>query len=87
MRGRKKMNDLNLPVEEFTTPNPVTANENDSVEILSNLMNKHGIRHLPIMRNEQVVGVISERDLKIIHGLEMHEKSELLAKDIWQPSP
>jgi len=78
---------LNLPVEEFTTPDPVTASEETTVEELSKLMTEHGVRHIPIVRNGQVTGIVSERDLKVIAGLNLKEKSLISAADVMARDP
>lgn len=80
MRSRK-------PVEEFTTPNPVTANENTSIDELRALMTTYGVRHLPIMRNGDVVGVVSDRDLRIAQGLSEAHRLQVLAADIMSVDP
>ena len=41
-----------VPVDEFTTPDPITASEEMTIDDLRNLMEKHGIRHLPVLRGE-----------------------------------
>lgn len=81
------MKRLNLPVEEFTTPDPITASVDSSAEDLRKLMNEHGIRHIPIMRDGQVVGVVSDRDLRVIAGLEEREKLQVKASDIMAEDP
>lgn len=81
------MEQLNLPVEEFTTPDPVTASEETTVEELSKLMTEHGVRHIPIVRNGQVTGIVSERDLKVIAGLNLKEKSLISAADVMARDP
>ena len=81
------MSKFKVPVEEFTTPDPVTSTEDANVDELLRLMKENGIRHLPILRREQVVGVISERDLKVIAGLDFKEKSLLRASDIMATDP
>ncbi len=81
------MEQLNLPVEEFTTPDPVTASEETTVEELSKLMTEHGVRHIPIVRNGQVTGLVSERDLKVIAGLNLKEKSLISAADVMARDP
>jgi len=81
------MNQLNLPVEEFTTPNPITATEDATVDDLARLMKEHGIRHLPIVRNAQVVGIISDRDLRVVAALETQEKRLVQAGDIMARDP
>lgn len=81
------MSKLQLHVEEFTTPNPVTATEDTPLEELTRLMKDFEIRHLPIVRNGQVVGVVSERDLRLASGLTGGEKRLILASDIMAIEP
>lgn len=81
------MNQLHLPVEEFTTPNPVTASETTSIDELANLMRRHEVRHLPIVREERVVGIVSDRDLKVVSALTAREKMLLQASDIMVNNP
>jgi acetoin utilization protein AcuB len=77
----------NLTVEEFTTPNPVTATVDTGIGELRSLMREHGIRHLPIVRDSRVVGVVSQRDLTVVAGLEMGRQSLVSAADIMSPDP
>ncbi|MDZ4083967.1 MAG: CBS domain-containing protein [Bdellovibrionales bacterium] len=81
------MSKFKIPVEEFTTPNPITATTHSKVEELARVMKEHGIRHIPILKNEKVVGIVSDRDLKVIAGLKMLEKSLLTAADIMSVDP
>ncbi len=76
------MERLNLPVEEFTTPNPVTASIDTPVDKLVQLMQEHEIRHIPIVKDNDVVGIISERDLRIAASLSSREKMQVRAEDI-----
>ena len=76
-----------LTVEEFTTPNPVTVTEDTGIEALGRLMREHGIRHLPIVRGDAVVGVVSQRDLTVLAGLEPGRQSQVSAADIMSPDP
>ncbi len=78
---------LNLPVEEYTTPNPVTASEDMLIDDLRRLMEEHGIRHLPIVRGGTVVGVISDRDARLVAGLDFEQKLQVRAADIMAPDP
>ncbi len=81
------MEKLKLPVEEFTTPDPITAPEDAYTDELCDLMAEHGIRHLPIVTAGQVVGIVSERDLKVVAGLELSEKQLVRASDIMARDP
>ncbi|OOG22651.1 histidine kinase [Thioalkalivibrio denitrificans] len=76
-----------VPVEEFTTPDPITANEDMTIDDLRNLMEKHGIRHLPVVRGDSVVGVISDRNVRIVSSLPFAEKHQVRAADIMAADP
>lgn len=81
------MQPTRIPVEEFTTPDPITATEDMTIDDLSRLMQKHGIRHLPVVRNGAVVGVISDRDVRLVAGLTVPEKLQVQAADIMAADP
>ncbi len=78
---------LNLPVEEFTTPDPVTAGEDATIDELRQLMADHGVRHLPVMRGGEVAGVISERDVRLVSGLSLDHRKQVRAADIMAEEP
>ena len=76
------MNHLNVPVEEFTTPDPITAPESMPVEDMAQLMKEFGIRHLPVKRQNKIVGLISQRDLNVVMALDVNKKMMLRARDL-----
>lgn len=59
------MNIAEIKVEEFTSPTLVTISSTESLDRALELMQEHGIRHLPVINegNGEVVGIISERDV------------------------
>ena len=71
------MQPTQIPVEEFTTPDPVTAREDLSIDELQALMKRHAIRHLPVVRGDVVVGLISDRDVRLVSGLSLAEAPDL----------
>ncbi|HEV2456650.1 MAG TPA: CBS domain-containing protein, partial [Verrucomicrobiae bacterium] len=50
-------------VKEITSSNVVTVAPDESVEECMRLMTEHRIRHLPVMQNDELVGIISIGDL------------------------
>lgn len=78
---------INVPVEEFTTPDPITVTENAGLDTLRRLMDEHGVRHLPVVRDERVVGIISDRDVRLISGLSFAEAMQVQAGDIMTTEP
>lgn len=54
---------MNVTVEEYTSLSPITINLNAELSEASRLMKENEIRHLPVMEDGMVVGIVSERDL------------------------
>lgn len=57
---------MNLPdikVEEYTSPFVVTIDSTDNLDRAMELMQEHGIRHLPVTVDGAIGGIISERDV------------------------
>ncbi len=55
--------DLTAPVKEYMTSNVFFVHPTNSVEECMKLMTTKHIRHLPVMDQDKVVGVISINDL------------------------
>lgn len=55
--------DLNVPISEVMTANLKTLTADDTVEAAASLMMHESIRHVPVLKDGKVVGLISERDL------------------------
>jgi len=54
---------LKLPVSRLMSPNVISLRSNDDTTRAVELFNKHRIRHLPVIDDHTLVGVISIRDI------------------------
>lgn len=54
---------LSHPISEFMTPNPVIVRTTDTIAFALHKMDLGGYRHLPVMDDDEVAGVISIRDI------------------------
>lgn len=55
----------------------ITANEDDSLQKAFTLMKKGSIRHLPVVRGKELVGIITDRDLRqAMLPMESNEKGK-----------
>lgn len=52
-----------LKVEEFTSPYVISISSEDTLDTALSLMQENGIRHLPVIRDGDVLGMVSERDV------------------------
>ena len=79
------MRRLRIPVEDYTTPSPVTAALDTPIGDIVALMEQHGIRHVPIIEANRPVGIISDRDTRLIQRLAGAD--QLTARDIMVREP
>lgn len=50
-------------VSSWMTRDPMTVGPDEGVESALNTMLEHGFRHLPVVENGEVIGIVSIRDL------------------------
>ena len=72
---------LNIPVDNYTSPSPVCVNSKEKIVNVLNLMQENHCRHIPVVDDKKVVGILSERD---IYKAYYHKENcdALLAKDL-----
>ncbi len=51
-------------VQDIMTPNPATVEVTDTIQEAVNVLNELDIRHLPVVDNGVLSGMISDRDLR-----------------------
>ncbi len=52
-------------VSRYMTLNPSTVSPRDSMATAHALMRQHGFRHLPVVDDGKLVGILSDRDLRL----------------------
>lgn len=72
-------------VKNWMSKNPITIEEDDSMQQAMALMKENKVRMLPVMNKGQLVGIISDTDLKRASAsdatmLDMHELLYLISK-------
>lgn len=63
--------DLNTPISAVMSTEVKTLNVDDSAEKAGLMMSRFNIRHLPILEQGRLVGIISERDLFSLQRLSL----------------
>ena len=71
------------------TPFPYSIDAGASLTEAQSLMDEHGFGHLPVIRNDDIAGLLSERDLQRAHlpGHPLTGDEELKVGDICSPRP
>lgn len=54
---------LDEPVAYYMTPDPVVLREDDMMAVALNKMGDGGFRHIPVVRNGELVGMVTVRDI------------------------
>ena len=59
----------------------------EGIEAARDLMDRYEIRHLPVVRGEDLVGIVSDRDLRRTAGLPGVDAEHLTVEDVMAPNP
>ncbi len=76
-----------MKVSEYMTRFPHTLGPEHSLIAAHRLMQRHGVRHLPVLQEGKLLGIVSQRDLYFLESLtdsrvgEM-QVSEAMASDV-----
>jgi acetoin utilization protein AcuB len=69
------------------TAQPHSIHAGAALEEARALMDGHAIRHLPVMSDRTVIGIISDRDLQLVLGLEGTNPARFVVSDICHRKP
>lgn len=55
-------------IQKYMTTTPHSIGGDETVAAASKLLREHGIRHLPVLEGEKLLGVLTDRDIKFVEG-------------------
>ena len=65
-------------VKDWMSKRVITVEESDSLSVAINTLKRNKIRHLPVLRDEKLVGIVTDRDIK------RASPSKVTSLDIWE---
>ncbi|HXF74989.1 MAG TPA: CBS domain-containing protein [Methylomirabilota bacterium] len=76
-------------VGSVMTSFPYFVEADDTATKMEAMMDRHGIRHLPVQHKGKIVGIVSERDLHhyVKRSMPEEEKDKIRARDIMIGDP
>src|SRR6476659_2839580 len=74
-------------IRDFMTAAPVCVAMDAELDDAAALMQKHGIHHLPVMEDDELVGIVSERDLSMIQSILADEWRGVRVAEAMTPAP
>ena len=70
-----------VPISAFMTKSPHTVGRNQTLAHAHEVMRKHNILHLPVLEGGKLVGLVTERDLRLIETLKDVDPSEVTVEE------
>jgi CBS domain-containing protein len=77
------------PIKTVMTPFPHSVSPQTPITEARRLMRHHDIRHLPVTVNHQLVGLVTDRDIKLMLGpdFDYPQESTLTVDDVFLEEP
>ena len=72
-------------IEKVMTAMPMTIGKRISIDQAQKMMQEYRIRHLPVQDGGRLLGVLTERDIRLARSLQ--HTADLLVEDVMTPDP
>ena len=76
-----------LLISSVMHPNPHTIGHSETLEEAKSIMSEHKIRHLPVKKAGQVIGILSDRDIEFAMRVDKKDASEIKVEDALTEEP
>ena len=70
-------------VKDFMTRNPASVSPDDDLRVTFNMLSDRLIRQAPVMENDRLVGIITDRDLRMA----LITEPNLTVRNVMTPNP
>ena len=74
-----------MKVEEWMVKNPINVKKNQTIQECMDLMKEHSIRHLPVVEDQKLIGLVTESNLRQVYFASLIE--ELSIEDVMIRNP
>jgi acetoin utilization protein AcuB len=74
-------------IQKYMTTTPHTIGSDQTIAKASALMNEYRIRHLPVLHGGQLLGVLSDRDIKLIESISDVDASKITVEEAMTEQP
>jgi acetoin utilization protein AcuB len=68
-------------IQKYMSTTPHTIGAEQSLHKAHETMREHGIRHLPVMQGNQLVGIVSDRDVQLILAIDGADATKITVED------
>lgn len=68
-------------IQKYMSTSPHTIGAEQSLQKAHDMMHEHTIRHLPVMQGNQLVGIVSDRDVQLILAIDGADANKVTVED------
>ncbi|MCP4502197.1 MAG: CBS domain-containing protein [Deltaproteobacteria bacterium] len=80
------MSKFHFTIADHMTAHPHGVNLKENLQKAHEIMTKDGFRHLPVIDEGKVVGILSERDIQVAKGFKHSSLKNMEVEDIYEDS-
>jgi acetoin utilization protein AcuB len=74
-------------IQKYMSVLPHTVGYDQPLQKARDMMTEYRIRHLPVLKGGKLVGIISDRDIKLVMGFEGIDPERTTVEDAYVPDP
>jgi len=74
-------------VQKYMTTVPKTIGSDRPLDQAINVMRDLNIRHLPVLQAGRLVGILTDRDVKLVLGFENADATKIKVEEAYTPNP
>lgn len=74
-------------IQKYMTTSPHTIGDDQPMAVAQRIMRDNHIRHLPVLRDGKVVGLVSDRDLNLLESLKDVDPREVEVSEAMSQEP
>ena len=75
------------PISKYMSTTPISIEPGSSLKRAADLMETKGIRHLPVLSGEKLVGLVTQSDLRAVSALSGVNPDRVKIEDIMRREP
>lgn len=75
------------PIQKYMSMTPHSIGSEQTLATASAMMNKHDIRHLPVLHGGRLLGMLTDRDIKLIEALRDVDPAKMSVEEAMTERP
>ncbi|NCN95286.1 MAG: CBS domain-containing protein [Bdellovibrionales bacterium] len=74
-------------ISKYMTELPHTIGSEQTLSKASTMMREYNVRHLPVLHGGKLMGILSDRDIKLVETFKDVDPEKVLVEEAYSPDP